>query len=319
MNPKVSLLIPVFKSEKYIAECLQTVFEQTYNNIEIIIVNDATPDDSMYIVNKLSNYYSEKKFDIKIIHHDSNKGIAATRNTLLNNAKGDYVFFIDSDDFIVANAIELLVKNASNTNADIVRCSYYNYSNGTNTIIHHVPFIDKNDLLKQHISAWDSIEAMWQLFIRRNLFEKHQLRFADGINAAEDYLITLQLFYYADIITEIATPLYHYRADNEQSLTHTNKVAFRESMYKAMDEAINFLKENGVFDIFQEEVLTRTFLCKQSYLLNKTHRDINIYLNTHPECNSYYKNFNYSQTQNLLFKLAESRNTLLLKLFTLFL
>lgn len=319
MNPKVSVLIPVYNSEKYISECLQTVFEQTYNNIEVIIVNDATPDNSMSIINRLSKYYSGKGIVIRIIHHNSNKGIAATRNTLLNHAKGDYVYFIDSDDFIDANTIETLVNFISNSNADIVRCSYYKYINGTNTVIHHIPYVDKNDLLKQHIAAWNSIEAMWQLFIRRDFIERHQLRFANGINAAEDHLMILKLFFYADIITEIKTPLYHYRADNEQSVTHTNKIAFRDSMYNAMDIAITFLKENGLYDLYQNEVLTRTFLSKQTYLLNRNHRDINKYINTHPECNSYYKKFNYGLIQNLLFKLAESKHIVLLKTLCLFL
>ena len=121
MKTKVSILIPIYKAEQYIEECLQSVFEQTYDNIEYILVDDASPDHSIDIVNQTIRKYQEKSQSVKIIINKKNLGIAKTRNILLNNATGDYIYFVDSDDFIKNNTIELFVSTALKENADIVR------------------------------------------------------------------------------------------------------------------------------------------------------------------------------------------------------
>ena len=315
MKPKVSILIPVYKAEKYISECLQSVLGQTYNNLEIVIVDDASPDESMAIAESLIQK-ADNKFEIQILHNDKNQGIAKVRNTLLDHATGDYILFVDSDDYIEVDAIESLVDIAVKENCDIVRCGYFEVKNNQIRTINQKPWNDKTDLLKQHIKAWNSIEAMWQLSIKRNLIETHHIRFAEGINASEDHLMMIKLYFYANSIANLERPVYYYRIDNEQSVTHVNPKAFHDSMYKGMDNAINFLKENGVYETYREEVLTRTFLTKQTFLLNKENRDIDLYINTHPECNSYYRKFHYNRAQKILFRLAELKQRRLLKILT---
>lgn len=315
MKPRVSILIPVYKAEKYISKCLQSVLGQTYNNLEIVIVDDASPDGSMAIAESLIQK-DDHKFEIKILHNDKNQGIAKVRNMLLNHATGDYILFVDSDDYIEANAIESLVNIVAKTNCDIVRCSYFEVKGGKARIICQKPWNDKIDLLKQHIKAWDSTEAMWQLLIKRDLIEAHHIRFAEGINASEDHLMMIKIYFYANSIAESEEPVYYYRIDNEQSVTHINPKAFHDSMYKGMDNAINFLKDKGVYETYREEVLTRTFLTKQTFLLNKENRDIDLFVYTHPECNSYYRKFHYNRSQKILFRLAELNQRRLLKILT---
>ena len=317
MKPRVSILIPVYKAEKYISKCLQSVLSQTYQNLEIIIVDDASPDSSMDIAEKLIQQ-TVNTFDIKILHNEKNQGIATVRNILLDHAKGDFILFVDSDDYIERDAIQSLVDIATNTNCDIVRCGYFEAKGNNIRTINQRPWSDKTDLLKQHIKAWDSIEAMWQLFIRRSLIENHRIRFAEGINASEDHLMMIKLYFYANSIVNLEKPVYYYRKDNMQSVTHVNPKAFHDSMYKGMDNAIKFLKDNGVYETYRDEVLTRTFLTKQTFLLNKENRDIDLFVNTHPECNSYYRNYNYNLSQKILFRLAELGQCRLLKLLTLF-
>lgn len=316
MKP-VSILIPVYKAEKYIERCLQTVLSQTYKNLEIIIVDDASPDSSMAIAEKLIQQ-AANTFDIKILHNKKNQGIATVRNMLLDNATGDYILFVDSDDYIETDAIESLVNIADKTNCDIVRCGYFEVKSNNIRPINQRPWNDKTDLLKQHIKAWNSIEAMWQLLIRKSLIEEHHIRFAEGVNASEDHLMMIKLYFYANSIVNMEKPVYYYRIDNTQSVTHINPKVFHDSMYKGMDNAINFLKDNGIYETYRDEVLTRTFLTKQTFLLNKENRDIDLFVNTHPECNSYYRKFHYNRSQKILFRLAELGQRRLLKLLTLF-
>lgn len=106
---KVSIVIPVYNVSEYIKRCLLSVLNQTYNNIEVIIVNDCTPDNSMDIVDELLRSTIHNK-EVKIQSHKVNRGLSAARNTGIKNATGDYIYFLDSDDEITCNAIELLVK-----------------------------------------------------------------------------------------------------------------------------------------------------------------------------------------------------------------
>ena len=120
---KVSVIIPVYNVEKYIKECLDSVINQTYKNLEIICVDDCGADRSIKIVNE----YAKKDERIKIFHHDRNMGSAITRNTGVQNSTGEYIFFLDSDDYLSLDIIELMVKKQKETDADVVVSSFRNF------------------------------------------------------------------------------------------------------------------------------------------------------------------------------------------------
>lgn len=115
-GPLVSIVVPVYNVECYVEECLQSVCSQTYENLEIICIDDVGSDKSMDIV----RLYATKDSRINIVEHEKNKGLAEARNTGLRNLSGDYVFFLDSDDFLSVDAIERLVRCASMCDTDIV-------------------------------------------------------------------------------------------------------------------------------------------------------------------------------------------------------
>lgn len=106
----VSIIIPVYNVEEYIERCLFSVFSQTYDNIEIILVNDSTPDRSMTIIRDILRKLPDEN-RVKIFNHDENKGLSEARNTGIINATGEYIFFLDSDDTITLDCIEILVNN----------------------------------------------------------------------------------------------------------------------------------------------------------------------------------------------------------------
>ena len=110
MSYKVSVLVPVYGVERYIERCARSLFEQTYPNLEYVFVNDCTPDGSVVVLKRLMEEYPERKPFVRIINHERNRGISATRNTALDYASGEFVSFVDSDDWLESNAIELLVK-----------------------------------------------------------------------------------------------------------------------------------------------------------------------------------------------------------------
>src|SRR5574344_1072078 len=124
MKKLVSLLIPVYNVEKFIKKCIESLFCQTYDNIEYVFVNDCTKDESMSIIHDIIEKYSIEKSRVTIVNHNENKGISITRNDCLHYAKGDYILFIDSDDWIDCDMIEILINKANEDQADIVGCGY---------------------------------------------------------------------------------------------------------------------------------------------------------------------------------------------------
>ena len=120
---KVSILVPFYKVENYVGKCVESLFRQTYKNIEYVFVNDCTPDRSMEIINEYIDKYGIRD-KCKIIEHETNKGISTSRNDCLDNATGDYILFIDSDDYIDLDMVESLVDTAKENDADISGCGY---------------------------------------------------------------------------------------------------------------------------------------------------------------------------------------------------
>ena len=309
---KVSILIPVYKAEKYIGQCLRSVFGQTYENIEFVLVNDATPDGSMDVVQQVMQDYPQRQDQVVIVENERNSGIAYTRNVLLNTATGDYVYYVDSDDFIEPDTIETLVTTAIENDADIVRCNYFEYANGVSTPVLRSTDRDEDGLLSECLRGKNKMNAMWLLLIRRQLFTHHHLSFTNGIDSLEDFAMTIKLFYYTNNVIETARPLYHYRFNNNLSITHDTPL-FRNQSVLAVEQIVSFLKEKGIYEKYKSQALHLMFTCKQHFLINKNIRDINKYISTFPEANHCYKSYPYNKKQKLLFFLAEHKHYFLLK------
>lgn len=122
MNPKVSVIIPIYGVEQYIERCARSLFEQTLDDIEFIFVNDCTRDNSINILQQVIENYPNRKNQIKIIHHETNKGLPAARQTGLSIAKGSYIAHCDSDDWVDTDLYECMYKSSVNQGFDVVCC-----------------------------------------------------------------------------------------------------------------------------------------------------------------------------------------------------
>ena len=128
MDNLISIIVPVYKVEKYLRRCVDSILSQTYQNIEVLLIDDGSPDSSGDICDK----YSEKDPRVRVFHKE-NGGVSSARNMALDIARGEYVSFIDSDDFIQNNTFEVLIKELLNNSADAIRFAYYiTYSDDKN-------------------------------------------------------------------------------------------------------------------------------------------------------------------------------------------
>ena len=302
---KVSILVPIYNVEKFFSRCLESLFNQTYQNIEYVFVNDCTPDNSMVVLQNFMEKYPSRAKLVRIIENTNNCGIAIVRNTLIKNATGDYVLFVDSDDWIEEDMVEKLVDKAIQTDADVVGCDYYE------------DYPNKAVLCKQHYPT-DRIEAMkamtllkikgvlWKLLIRHDLIVKNNLSFIPEIHFGEDYIFCCKLFFYAKSISNVDEALYHYVQYNPNNYCSSNSDKRIQSFAKAIKTVETFYRENGILDMVNTELLQRKFLCKSSYALDKEKRNIKKWASYFPESNGIWRTMNYSVPNKMRFLLFET-------------
>ena len=213
---KVSILVPVYGVAKYIERCAISILEQTYCNTECIFVNDASLDNSWELLEKVVCRYPNTI--VKLSEHNKNEGIAETRNSLLKMASGDFVMFVDGDDWLENDAVDLLVRQQILTNADYVIPNYTIYRKNCIEIIssQSISSISKENYLRQLLSGKVSHNLFGKLF-RRELFKN--FCFAKGANFAEDLMGVCKLAYYADSFAILDKSIYNYEARNISSYT----------------------------------------------------------------------------------------------------
>lgn len=309
---RVSVLVPVYNAARYIERCARSLLSQSYPHIEYIFVDDGSTDDSIDRLHDIMAQYPERRVTLR--RNATNSGIACVRNQLLELATGDYVYFVDSDDYIVPNAITTLVNTAQETGADIVRCQYFEEKGTSSVTVANNAFSSKMQLLADAVRGSRTVDSLWKLFIRRTLFTLNSLRFAKGINVCEDYVMSVKLFYYARLVVDLPQPLYHYCvSSNPQSLTKDTPTAIRDRD-KAIDCVVDFLKEKDIYAQLANDVNIRVLICKQGYLLNPHCFNLQRYMTFHPEANSAYRQLPYARRERLLFWLAEHHLSLPLRI-----
>ena len=220
-NLKISILVPVYGAENYISICAKSLFEQTYGDIEFVFVDDCTPDNSIDVLESVLNQYPKRKEQVRIIRHTKNRGAAAARNTLLENATGDYLLWVDADDFIENNAAEILVDKVLATNADLV--CYGTAKISYNQKMKPYPLfqgLNSKDMIVDMLSG-HILTTLWGNLIKRDLFIGNDVKFIEGLDVGEDMLALVKVAYYSKNIVTENTILYYYVVSNPNSLVRS--------------------------------------------------------------------------------------------------
>jgi len=252
MNPKVSILIPVYKASKYIERCAESLFNQTFDDIEYIFVNDATPDDSIEKLEKVKNQFLLRSNQVKLIHNAVNLGVGATRNLAIKASSGDFILFVDSDDYIEPTMIERLYEQAIKESADIVVCDFFlEYADKTILISDYLPEGKKNQL-NQLLQFDKSTPALWNKLIKSSLYKREDCLVVDNMNYYEDRFVSTRLYYFAEKIVKVNEPFYHYVQYNLNALTKTIKKMHFENVLLFWNSMDDFFRVQNEFDYFRE-------------------------------------------------------------------
>lgn len=206
---KVTVIIPVYGVEKYIEKCARSVFEQTYSNLEIIFVNDCTPDNSIEILRSTIEDYPAMKDKIQILSYSKNKGLAGARKFGLEKASGDYVLQIDSDDFIAINMVEYMISEAERTDADIVICDMNLISNTGQRHIYTNPSLNPRECMAQVLMSIVH-GSVANKMIRKSLYVQNDIWPVQGLDMREDLSVIYRLLYFSKKLAYLPNPFYNY-------------------------------------------------------------------------------------------------------------
>lgn len=252
-TPLVSILLPVYGVEDYIGECIDSILEQDYPNLEIIFVDDCSPDGSSSIIKQRIPEIEQRGWIAKLIHNDVNKGSAISRNIGLDHAHGQYICFLDSDDLLPIGAVSNAVKVAEEREADIVRGDILRFSSKRNYPNEKRPPINMIDYRLACLD-WGTIHVgVWGGIIKRDLFTKHHIRFYDGLNFGEDFGVTVRLAYYARTVAFVNEPVYKYRI-NASSMTKSYKECYAQDLIAISDHIKDFYQNKPDYSLYADAI-----------------------------------------------------------------
>lgn len=312
---KISILIPVYQVEKYIEKCINSVYQNTIiQDCEIIIVNDNTPDKSMTIINQLlNNNYSNLISNTKIINNTTNMGIAFTRNVLLENATGEYILFIDSDDWVEKDYFEKMYDCAKENDSDLVGCNTYienKKAEKRRVILLNDGYSNIKAWLRCETSCW-----LWIKLIKRSIIEENKLRFNTDLRKYEDCLFCIQMFYYAKKVNYFDEYLYHYLIRNTSASNSIKKYDTSIYIVESINKIEEFLysKFNSVNELFND--LNYAKIQKKRWvILSGSYKSQKAFLSIWPEINDTLKKVNIKKTDKIILSNSYlSKNLLFLK------
>lgn len=214
VSPLVSILVPAYNVEKYVSQCLESIVNQTYRNLQIVVVDDGSTDAT----GKICDKYAEEDSRVEVFHV-SNGGVANARNILLSKIKGEYFLFIDSDDWIEQDTIEVLLNEMLNRNVDLIGYDCVN-SDASSKIdsSHTIEMVyDKDGFIHEYLKHNKINGALWNKLFKTSLVRKN--RFREDISYGEDALFCWQLIKNINSVLITNIPKYNHRIHDE-SLSH---------------------------------------------------------------------------------------------------
>lgn len=287
-QPLVSICVPVYNVGQYIERCCRSLFEQSYTNIEYIFVDDYSSDESIDIVRQTVLDYPERSGNVEIIKHKDNKGLSGARNSGIDASSGYFLLFVDSDDYIDPQTVELLVKQAIRDAADVVIYdTKFIYANKI-VIPHRIVPSKKEDVVK-YLLTYKLGPSVWGKLYKTSLIKDHGIRFIEGLNVGEDYCTSPRILYYANKVSHCNGCYYNYIKYNETSYTNNYKAKNIEDMIYAVSILDKFFKSKDDCRIY-EDCLQKAHLIVKANLLFNICRHRSTVWNFMPMVASLYQN-----------------------------
>lgn len=240
----ISVIIPFYKVEPFVERCTRSLMEQTLSNVEFIFVDDASPDRSRAIIERVAAEYNR---DVRILAHAQNQGLPAARNTGLAEAHGEFIYHCDSDDYLEPTMLEELYNAAVAQAADFVYCDFYLDFGTSRRLMMNPDYTEPEQLVKEGFLAGLTKYNVWNKLVKRTLYTESGLLFPAGHSMGED-MTMIVLATYATRVAHVSKPLYHYLKTNENAFSNTFSQRHLDDIRFNADRTMAFLQDWDVPD-----------------------------------------------------------------------
>ena len=272
----ISIIVPVYNTEQYLHRCVDSILAQTYTDFELLLIDDGSSDSSGAICDE----YATKDSRVRVFHKE-NGGVSSARNLGLDNAQGEWIGWVDSDDYISPDMYERLFSAVEMDDADLVYCNFWMDYGTKKEIYTCVPSsTDHYDMLTKWLT--EDWTVLWNSLAKRELYEMNKLRFDTNINFGEDFIITTELRQFSNRVVKIDDGLYFYNRCNEFSIC-ASKYNLPD-LKKAYSTLFLSFKKWGILEKYKKYFYWR-ILDKYQYWLMDVNQ-FNNYINFIPECTS---------------------------------
>lgn len=262
--------------------CTRSLLEQTLEEVEFIFVDDASPDESRSIIERVASEYSRH---VRILTHTQNQGLPAARNTGLAEAKGDFIYHCDSDDYLEPTMLEELYRTAVEQEADLVYCDFYLDFDTSQRVMANPTYTDPVQMVKEGFLAGLMKYNVWNKLVKRSLYEKSNLQFPSGHAMGED-MTMIALATHATRTAHVAKPLYHYVKLNSNAYSNTFSQRHLDDICFNADRTLALLQDWNVPD--KERYLFFFKLnIKLPFLFSNERSQYRLWRKWYPEANRY--------------------------------
>lgn len=265
-NIMVSIIVPVYKVEKYIRQCINSILNQTYTNIELLLIDDGSPDNSGIICDE----YANKDNRVRVFHIN-NSGVSAARNIGLRNTKGNYITFVDSDDWLDLDCIEKSLNIISNNNLDLLQYGYKRVDDYGNVL-----FVDAGETPTLDAKRYTKVGKMsinvWCSIFKATIIKHTGLNFDENLKLGEDQLFIYRYLSKCNLCMRESNLFYNYRLNQESACIVNNPIECIKSIkvFQAFESRPNFEYniQNSILRYFLYPIISKRFLSvKEAYKL----------------------------------------------------
>lgn len=305
LNQKVSIIVPIYRVEQYLNRCINSIINQTYSNLEIILIDDGSPDKCPFICNE----YAQKDDRVKVIHKE-NGGLSDARNIGLDISTGEYIVFIDSDDYIELNMIESMIDNMIQNEADLVVCNIRYIFDDRQCVKYSKPdrILDRFEAMKEYINDGIVQAVAWNKLYKKSIIG--DMRYKVG-KTNEDEFFTYKVIDKAKKIYYNSSAFYNY-LQRESSIMAKYSIKRLDGV-EASYERLNFMKENYP-ELYVEEKRNFFNLCIYSYRMILEDKQIDRNKKGRNALYSYIKNLKFNKYELLTYCFKDKVRILMSKI-----
>lgn len=298
---KLSVIIPIYNVEPYIERCVRMLLGQDVPDVEYIFVDDGSPDGSIEKACRVAKEYPASLERVKILCHETNRGLPAARNTGMGAATGDYVFHIDSDDYLKAGALTKMIDAIRLSDADIIYTDWCLTFPKSQRIMREPECATPEEALR-HLLHGTMKHNVWNKLVRRSLYTENGITFPEGHGMGEDMTMVM-LFACAKTVKHLSEPLYHYMRENENAFTaHPSEHSYDDLRFNAQ-RVIDYLKGK----VSEEDLACFKLNVKFPFIISGRRKDYQRWNEWFPEANQYIRSHRNSCRAKLLEQCASKK------------